>query len=720
MSKNVYLAILKYGSLLSFVSLFLVSKYLLFPYVSTKQIFFNILIEILFVVWIVFVYKFPQYRPKKSWITWGFLAYLGAILLSSIFGVDFNLSFWGDIERMLGFFQLAHFFVFYLIIITALRKKRDWDLVKLMVVISGVAISLLSVFGEPISTLGNEAYVAGYLIFSIYFALILFFREKHQTKWLYIVSIVLMIPGFIRAGISGAYVGLGFSILMFFLIFGVLSSKKIRKITLSLFLLFSVLTVLAFSFKSAPVLRNIKPLQEISIQKVTFQTRLISWKAGIKDFPNHPILGTGYGNFAITFDKHFSADFYSYTKTGTYFDRAHNNIIDIASTSGLAGILSYLSILIAFVVYLIKVCRKKKISKLEFSLLLSLLIAYFVQNLAIFDSLPTYLGLLVLLGYVHYLATDKEDGGEKKKIRSGDLILLIVGLLIILYPIIKLNVEPVKMMKTSIMGHMGLSGGHIEEGMEYYYHAYDYDTPWDRDSRNNFVNLVTRNYQILSQVTLEMLDFAVQQAEANIPFNEQDTIHQLQLARVLNTSARFHNADPEKSDSYAYRALTAIDRAIESSPQRVELFFLKSQIHLTLEDSDSAIEVLRYAQELNPDYYESYCHLGKVLYSVNQQDMEAKILLDMCIDANLHNLLEPSVVKSIINMYIGYEDIERVTKLYEQLVTYESNVVQHWVNLSKLHAQAGNIEKAVKAAQEVVRIDPNLKDGVDSFIAGLK
>jgi FtsH-binding integral membrane protein len=127
MSPKTYLRILQGGIALSLLAILFVFKELLFPYITSKQLPFNIIMEFLFVIWLVFIMRYPKYRPKKNLITYGLIAYFLAILASCVVSVDFNLSFWGDAERMLGFFHLAHFLVFYLVIITAFRNWKDWQ-----------------------------------------------------------------------------------------------------------------------------------------------------------------------------------------------------------------------------------------------------------------------------------------------------------------------------------------------------------------------------------------------------------------------------------------------------------------------------------------------------------------------------------------------------------------------------------------------------------------
>ena len=114
MSAKTYLRILQGGIIASLLVVFFVFADLLFPYITSKQFSFNILMEFLLVVWLVFILRYPQYRPKKSYITWGLTAYFAAILISCAVSVNLTLSFWGNAERMLGFFPLIHFLIFHL------------------------------------------------------------------------------------------------------------------------------------------------------------------------------------------------------------------------------------------------------------------------------------------------------------------------------------------------------------------------------------------------------------------------------------------------------------------------------------------------------------------------------------------------------------------------------------------------------------------------------
>jgi O-antigen ligase len=147
---------------------------------------------------------------------------------------------------------------------------------------------------------------------------------------------------------------------------------------------------------------------DVDFSTETFQTRLLLWKQAIKIFQERPILGWGPENFSAAFEKHYLPQF------EVWYDRAHNIFFDYLAETGILGLLSYLSI---FVVYYwqffvknpkSQILNPKQIQNSKFktqntisnALLFALPIAYLVQGLVLFEVLPIYINLFLLLAFV--------------------------------------------------------------------------------------------------------------------------------------------------------------------------------------------------------------------------------------------------------------------------------------------------------------------------------
>src|SRR3989344_690413 len=165
----------------------LFGKSFLYPFVTTKGYFIYIVVDFLLVLYILSV-KFNTCLIPKSKI---FYCFIGLTILKfsfDIFGINFGNSFWGNYERMMGFYTWLHLLVFLVMLITVYPKKEQyiWLLrmnlgVSLLVSIygilqkSGIHFWLIIPGDERVfATVGNAAYLASYLLLSLYLAVYLF------------------------------------------------------------------------------------------------------------------------------------------------------------------------------------------------------------------------------------------------------------------------------------------------------------------------------------------------------------------------------------------------------------------------------------------------------------------------------------------------------------------------------------------------------------------
>ena len=66
MPLKIYKLLLKVSSVAALFSFFIIASNMYFPFITGKQIYFNIVVEFMMVLWMAMVVKFPETRPKKS------------------------------------------------------------------------------------------------------------------------------------------------------------------------------------------------------------------------------------------------------------------------------------------------------------------------------------------------------------------------------------------------------------------------------------------------------------------------------------------------------------------------------------------------------------------------------------------------------------------------------------------------------------------------------
>ena len=128
--------------------------------------------------------------------------------------------------------------------------------------------------------------------------------------------------------------------------------------------------------------------------------RFAIWSIAYEGFKERPILGWGQDNFNYVFNKYYDPKIYDQEQ---WFDRAHNVFFDWLIAGGILGLLSYLALFVTAIVAIWRSRAHEKDLYFLFSdkvLLTALLIAYFIHNLFVFDSITSYILFFGVLAFV--------------------------------------------------------------------------------------------------------------------------------------------------------------------------------------------------------------------------------------------------------------------------------------------------------------------------------
>ena len=179
-----------------------------FPFIVPKTTIFKIIVEIIFLAFLGLAVAKKEYRHKINLVLILSFLYIIIVSLSSFLADTFYFSFWSNNERSEGILLLLHLFAYLFVLSGFLRKLKDWLFLFEVSFFSSLLVSLIglgqylgtdwvvaSSGGSRITaTIGNAGYVAGYLIFNIFFGLLLiFFRKNKYLHLYYILGIFLQI-----------------------------------------------------------------------------------------------------------------------------------------------------------------------------------------------------------------------------------------------------------------------------------------------------------------------------------------------------------------------------------------------------------------------------------------------------------------------------------------------------------------------------------------------
>ncbi len=727
--ENTCLSIIRWGVYLTLFTPLIISRSSFFPFVTPKTLYFRILVEIIFAAFLVLAIFSPRYRPKVNLVFIAIFSFVLVSVLASIFGINFERSFWSTYERMTGLFTLFHLLIFFVVLSSCFKKKEDWEKIFSVSIIVGVLLSLYILMATEISTrgggtIGNTSFMAAYLLFDVFFALILFL-EKKTSGWRIFsgISLILLIAVLLTSTARGAIISffgglflLGFSYLIFS------GKKNLKRAGVFLILILIGLGTVLAVFQPSFVKNGVNELL------AEMKPRFVVWEKGWKGFLEKPVLGWGPENFNAVFTKFFNpCMFLPECGSEIWFDRVHNIVLDILVTTGVLGLLSYLFIFAASIFGLLRTYLREKEDIFSFFGIMALLAIYFFQNLLVFDMISSYTVFFLSLGFVSFLTEKKSDWSSQAiEIEPGQgLTRLVVkgfGRNILLFVIIIFtglflyfgNIQPSRSASHTVK--MITSSESLEEAIDHYHKALN--TFMEKyEMREQFAQKVYRtgfDPQSDREALESAFALAEEQMEESIRKNSLDFRPHLFLGRLYFSDFRF-SQDREKLDL----AERTFEKAIELGPNNQQTYWHLAEVKFSKPDIQSAQELFQKAIDLEPRLGTSHWYLA-MFYRMTAQYESA---LEKIKEAGIkgyewkQNLGDFS---RVVEIYQILGDDLALVSLYQEVIEIHPENAELWMGLAASFANLGEIEKAKEAAFKVREIDPTLASKVEEFLKNLE
>lgn len=753
LSESTLVKIIKTGIYAALFLPLVVVPLFFFPFSTSRGFLFQIIVETTFALWVALAIRNPAYRPKRSLILFAFVAYIAALVASTVFGLDSYRSFFGNYERMWGVFQLSHFFLFFLVCAGMFKFAGEWR--KFLRV--AVAVGFLSAIAglahfffvwvssgsmpRAFGLVGNPAFLAGYLLFPVFFS-ILFFFEKVSMRWWYGVGAVLSVFAIVASGTRGAMlalVGAGFLGAVLLAVFA--KTKKVKYPAIAMCAVAVLGAGILFASADRLFEKPVRVSQEtfysldyfdaspkesggifsritnFSFYDVTTQTRLIAWRSALTEMKAHPIFGVGPENFILAFNKKFDPAFYTYERSEIWFDHAHNAFIDILTSEGIVGLLAYVFLFIAALWIVAMRYRDRSLGGTTAFALTLFFIAYALQNAFLFDTFTGFLMFVVALAYVHGISRSSEGSapvGQGSVITPQMLAVPLIGVLALAYFFTYKPAMEGYYLSRAESGRYDISGA-----MEQYRKALAYQTFGDNEARSRMALAVARHVQglpegQLSSQTDAYLNEAMSALRANIEqSSDYHLLYRLQLSDLYNLKlSRTGQSSQEIED--------IIKKSIEISPGRMEFEFALAQVEFLKGNYQGAIDILMRASAKNPDHPIPYWKMSQA-YHFKGDDANAIIYLEKALYLG-HNVRDVREILWAEKYYVDHQDLAKVIYIDQRMLGMGVDIreqIRLHMNMAVAYATFGNKEKAKTHAEAIAQLDPTQRDAVAGFISQL-
>lgn len=679
---NSLLQIIKVGI---FITLFLplfVNNNLLFPFVFPRTIAFRLIIEICLALFIVIALLDKNYRPRFSILLSLITGFVGIMIVSSAFGANLYHSFWSTIERSEGINTWLHLLAFFVILTSVFKSKKDWLELFNLVIISGwlqvlygfmqysKSSYIIQGLGERImGSLGNPTFFATYVLFIIFIAAYLITQKGSKLiKLTHVILILLNLFLLWHTLNRGSILALICGVL-FFLILKMRQVKNRKtKIALGIILVILIISPLITMInkdsdwvQSSDTLRRIT---KISPTDITTQNRLIAWGVGWQGFKERPILGWGWENYNVTFNKYFNPALTRDIGSRAWYDRAHNVVVETAVATGLLGLIVYLSI-IGWATFLL---FKKQVDQKNLStgnlVFITLILVWFLQNLFVFDTLSSYLLIFLVFGFIQVQQNlnVKEEIKEKEKekitkVNTTKKIIIIAIIIITLPTAYFLNVKPV--LANYYIIQAVIKNKENPTGMlENFEKSFKYSPPNDPDLRFILVQHARdqMSYRGINEETIPLIQYATKEMEKSIQATPEAVQNYIILAELYLIT---NQQGIELAENITLKAL-------EIAPRRYQVYTMLGRIKMSQNQPEEGINYFKQAIELNDQFAETHWNLA-MAYILGWQPELAQQSLDKAYELG-YDIYAEENVKLVLSAFKDSKNLDATIDFLDSLV----------------------------------------------------
>lgn len=679
-------------------------------------------------------YFYGRLRTPATWIPAGLLL---VAYVASFFGVGFYHSFWGLLERGDGLLTLTVITVFFYLILLSADRAFLERLAKIVAVVAGIVavVAVLqwttAVFGGKASflppttgrigsTLGNAAFLAGYLGTALFVILLVMRDPNGAWRRVYKIAAVLAVLAILFAATRGTILAL-LAALIVALAFaawkGEGTAKRVAGYGLALLV---VVAGFFFLFRTELAQVSFEPvrrLASISLSDGTVSSRLFVWTHIVQEAFQRPFSGYGAEHVAQLFDKVYDPSAIS----EQWFDRSHNTFLDYFAQYGVFGLALYLALIGAFAWYALKAYRREDYGPLNLGFLFLLLIGtYAVQNFFVFDT-PSSLWLLyALFAFLIVLVSEAQATPLLSK-RFPAVIAPFVsaGVAVLIVPTVILPLAASVFLYLGYQYHLTdvyTANAYFEKGLslrtyadlEYGYEAYEMYTG--------------RQATLLSgEDRVAGYEFSLSLLSANFRKYPYDARTATYLGHVLDT------APPEVTVDDAFDE-QVLRRAIELSPLRAQPWYMLANISLRKVDNPTqneadTVALYRKAISVLEEYARKEVTLPvpryilASLYYKLGDTAAAKKWADEAYP--LYTTPDLAAASPAVKYYLATEDWQRAVRFLADLAADDPTDYDVLYDLAKVTYLAGDPATALRIVEQLRETAPDILGTDPNFLAAI-
>lgn len=571
----------------------------------------------------------PFFSIRRAPFLWPVITLAGVLILSTVTAVQPALSLWGSYERGQGLMTQLAYLSLFLLLATHLRTLPQIQRLLTALVLPGALLVLLGLAQalgwQPLplltdarspvyATLGRSNFLAAYLaiLLPLTLALLLTCRQKWQRLLLAALLLseaAVLGIAFARSAWLAALVGLA---LFAWLWRGTSRQGTIQNGQAVRWRRVVWVGLVLLALSGPLVVAWLAQAEQGSTA-----ARLTIWRSTVQLIGERPFLGYGLDSLPLVFPRVFPPELVYYQGRHFFVDRAHNWLLDWALSTGLLGLLAFVSVLAAFMAAAGRALRQADTPEKRTLLAgaVAAVGANLTNNLVSFDVTATATTTWLLMGMV--VAATPEMGAAPAPSQPlwRRLVFVLLALAIATAVLVTngrlllADAAAHRADQNARAGRLELAANASERAIAYwplepsYYHDLSHYR-WQQ----------AQHHPDTSLARLQQAETALLTARTLRP---QDIANWAELAGFYGAAARDFGMDTRPLAHHAYRQAAAL------APNHAVLYVAWGQLYLEENDLEQAAPLLRQAVRLDASHGLAYILLAETELGLGR--MEAAI-----------------------------------------------------------------------------------------------
>lgn len=700
-----------------------------YPWSFGKTILFQIAVDIMLILWGVYLLKIKKVSFKFNYLDLFVLLFFLTQLLACFLGINWERSWWGDYSRFSGVFTLSHLIIFYFILRNFLIVKKDWHNLLFFAVLIGIISSaaawigylnpsflseIIVYKGQLSGIIGNPIFFAGYLILPLVFSLYLLFVNYQQRNmrfvWFYFISFLFLLISLVFTQVRGAFLGILVATIAFLAATLIFSKNKKVKLAVASFLGAGLIIYLSFFiiFNAGLLKNSYSRLFDINAVTTTGQTRLLSWGVAWKSISQKPVIGWGQENYIEAFNYNYNQKFLQFAIKETVWDKPHNYLLEVAFSSGIIGFASYLALLVCLLLYFYRIIQRsdKSYGLLAYLSLSAGLVCYIVYLFFAFETINSWHIWFIFMAFIAFLISENKDNN----VDFSKFLIILIPLFFLL--------PAYFIYQNYILYQSGVAISWARD-------AADISSiyVWQNNALRALEDKAPLSWQqaVFLVQDLSSLDKSgnLDRQAVNAVCPKLEVIFLDQLKKYPDSYhlnfwvSQLYSIWGSYGDSeYLRKANTYLIKAGELAPNQQHVPFYLAKNYLILHESKEAVSVLRKAIENNSDYPELRWSLGLTLViDGNIKEGTEQLELGKAFGFNAD-----SNIQYLIDIYAQEKEYGKIIPLYQELIARHPQDYRYYANIAATYAVLKDRDNTKLYLEKAVELNPDLAEEAKKFL----